>query len=466
MKIQIRGGVVYDPKNQVAGEKKDIFVENGSIVGEFSNPDKVIHATGKTVVPGGIDIHSHIATHGLNLARFFHHFYLIKEIGHIYAEMGYIYVNEPLMTLPTASHVHHELSSIPLIDTSALLVLDLRDLWRQIKSGKKKEIEGILLHLIRITKAIGLKIYFPFVKYESKKAWHIQKNISARKSLNFFSELDRDKFPKITLHTYPELLCEEIHDPSIFHFAHIGSGIDSEEKYNKALELLDRGATADLGLFDFEQNLRVGTGQSESEGNFSVDIGLQRPLVFSKEKLSIQTGAYYAMKLALEADISRICFSSDSPSGASFYSYPRLFSWLMSAKLRPTMLGMDLPAYEYSISDLVRVTRLNPAQVLGLSRRGHLGIGADADIAIYDFNGCLNLEELEEKLGHCQFLLKGGRVIIDDFETVEGNAEKKTYCRRGRDFDDEILRDTFRYSSLRHENLRVDEAFTNREVEV
>jgi len=130
------------------------------------------------------------------------------------------------------------------------------------------------------------------------------------------------------------------------------------------------------------------------------------------------------------------------------------------------MLGMDLPAYEYSISDLVRVTRLNPAQVLGLSRRGHLGIGADADIAIYDFNGCLNLEELEEKLGHCQFLLKGGRVIIDDFETVEGNAEKKTYCRRGRDFDDEILRDTFRYSSLRHENLRVDEAFTNREVEV
>ena len=55
--IVIKNGSVYDPLNEVNGDKQDIFIKNGKVVSELSDADmkdaKVIDATGKTVMPGG-----------------------------------------------------------------------------------------------------------------------------------------------------------------------------------------------------------------------------------------------------------------------------------------------------------------------------------------------------------------------------------------------------------------------------
>jgi len=117
MKIKIEGGRLYDPRNNLDGKERDIFIEDGIIVDRFSSADKTINASGKTIMAGGIDIHSHIATYGLNLIRGTGRFYSPREIGYIYAKMGYTHVNEPFMTQVTARYVHHELSSIPILDT-------------------------------------------------------------------------------------------------------------------------------------------------------------------------------------------------------------------------------------------------------------------------------------------------------------------------------------------------------------
>jgi formylmethanofuran dehydrogenase subunit A len=41
---------------------------------------------------------------------------------------------------------------------------------------------------------------------------------------------------------------------------------------------------------------------------------------------------------------------------------------------------------EYSFYEIAIATRAGQAKVLGLENKGHIGIGADADIAIYDVN--------------------------------------------------------------------------------
>lgn len=71
--IVIKNGYVYDPLNEVNGEQQDIFIKDGVVVSELSAADmkdaKIIDATGKTVMPGGVDSHTHIAGAKVNVGR-------------------------------------------------------------------------------------------------------------------------------------------------------------------------------------------------------------------------------------------------------------------------------------------------------------------------------------------------------------------------------------------------------------
>jgi formylmethanofuran dehydrogenase subunit A len=82
---------------------------------------------------------------------------------------------------------------------------------------------------------------------------------------------------------------------------------------------------------------------------------------------------------------------------------------------------------EYSLYELAEITRTNPARQLGLENKGHLGIGADADIAIYELDENMDGRELEKRLGNCSFLLKGGEAIIKEGELNRASAKKKTF---------------------------------------
>ncbi|HPA98281.1 MAG TPA: amidohydrolase family protein, partial [Methanothrix sp.] len=61
----IRNGSVFDPLNGINGDKKDIFIREGKVVPSLSSAEQkdslVIDARGKTVMPGGVDSHSHVA---------------------------------------------------------------------------------------------------------------------------------------------------------------------------------------------------------------------------------------------------------------------------------------------------------------------------------------------------------------------------------------------------------------------
>ncbi len=71
--FKISGGAVYDPANGVDGAVRDVWIEGGSIVLPPSDsamrPAREIDARGLVVMPGGVDMHCHIAGPKVNAAR-------------------------------------------------------------------------------------------------------------------------------------------------------------------------------------------------------------------------------------------------------------------------------------------------------------------------------------------------------------------------------------------------------------
>src|SRR5208283_67193 len=67
--LLIKNGFVFDPINGINGEKMDIAVKNGKIVAKVTRRAQVIDASGLTVMPGGVDIHTHVAGGEVNTGR-------------------------------------------------------------------------------------------------------------------------------------------------------------------------------------------------------------------------------------------------------------------------------------------------------------------------------------------------------------------------------------------------------------
>src|SRR3954465_7247407 len=67
--LRIAGGRVYDPANGIAGEVRDVCVQDDKIVADVPGHARRIDARGMVVMPGGVDIHAHIAGPTVNAAR-------------------------------------------------------------------------------------------------------------------------------------------------------------------------------------------------------------------------------------------------------------------------------------------------------------------------------------------------------------------------------------------------------------
>ena len=69
MTLRITGGRVYDPANGVDGEVRDVCLRDGKVVDDLPDHATQIDARGMVVMPGGVDIHAHIAGPKVNAAR-------------------------------------------------------------------------------------------------------------------------------------------------------------------------------------------------------------------------------------------------------------------------------------------------------------------------------------------------------------------------------------------------------------
>ncbi len=173
----IKNGIVFDPINNISGEKKDLLIESGKIVEKFkhtnSKDTKSIDASGKTVIPGAIDIHTHIASQQTNNIRLlgsknkeFQQFwngltldYLTKE----YLKKGYTFIVEANVFPSLAKQTIFNFGQIPILDKAMLI--NASNLWPlelEYQRGDIEKMSVFISDLLDLVKGFGLKIYNPF----------------------------------------------------------------------------------------------------------------------------------------------------------------------------------------------------------------------------------------------------------------------------------------------------------------
>lgn len=186
MKFKIVNGKLFDPTQNLNGEKKDIFVENGKIVDpNISDIYKFkisYDVNGMIVMAGAIDIHSHIAGGNVNNARLLspeiHSNFMKKNLkrkktlpgfnsrwtsegtGYRYAEMGFTTVVEPAV-LPVNSFLTHlELERIPMIDKAGLAILGNDSFLLESMHKKKGQnfLNDYVAFILNTTKCLGVKV--------------------------------------------------------------------------------------------------------------------------------------------------------------------------------------------------------------------------------------------------------------------------------------------------------------------
>ena len=64
---------------------------------------------------------------------------------------------------------------------------------------------------------------------------------------------------------------------------------------------------------------------------------------------------------------------------------------------------------EYTLNEIAIITRAGPARRLGPRDKGHLGIGADADVTIYH-----DRADREDMFATPRYVIKGGELAVED----------------------------------------------------
>ncbi|MFW9866427.1 MAG: amidohydrolase family protein [Candidatus Thorarchaeota archaeon] len=174
-KLIIKNGLVYDPINNINGEKKDILIESGTIVDSFTNNKdiKEINANGKTVIPSAIDIHTHVASQqvnwvrllGLNNAQFneIWHGLTLDKIARDYVSMGYSFILEANTFPSLAKQTVFNFQQLPVLDKGMLL--NISNMWPlelEFQRGKVEDMAVFLSDLLSKTYGFGFKVYNPF----------------------------------------------------------------------------------------------------------------------------------------------------------------------------------------------------------------------------------------------------------------------------------------------------------------
>jgi formylmethanofuran dehydrogenase subunit A len=166
----------------------------------------------------------------------------------------------------------------------------------------------------------------------------------------------------------------------------------------------------------------------------------------------------------LSQDPWRVVLSTDHPNGGSFLSYPALIQLLMDRTVRDDRLKQlnqrflagstlaDGLAREYTLNEIAIVTRAGPARLLGLRAKGHLGVGADADVTVY-----VRDPDIAKMFSTPRYVVKGGALIVEEGQLRRAPAGARLRLAPG--YDDAVVGDLRKhfeaYSTVSFDNYPV-----------
>jgi formylmethanofuran dehydrogenase subunit A len=398
--LRIASGSVYDPANGVAGEVRDVCLSEGKVVEDVPAHAPRIDARGMVVMPGGVDIHAHIAGPKVNAARRLapeeHRADVVDRsavlrsgtggtvpstfvTGYRYALLGYTTVVEAATPPLAARHVLAELRDTPIIDAAFLLLmgnnLALFDLIRRDPA----RVRDAIAWWLGATGGYGVKLVNP----GGVELW--------KRANGNVTSLD-DEVAGVTPRRVIDAIAGAVHELALPHPVHVHcNNLGVAGNWRTTLDTLQtlEGRRAHLAHIQFHAYGGRPGGRPRSRApelaeylgahpELSADVGqvmfgpattmtadapvsaLLRDVTGGKwvnADTEVETGCgivpftyreknyVHALQwgiglelFLLSRDPWRLVLSTDHPNGGSFLSYPRLIRLLMDREFRNEQL--------------------------------------------------------------------------------------------------------------------------------
>jgi len=519
--LRIAGGLVYDPANAVDGDVRDICIEDGRIVASLPVTAPRLDARGMVVMPGGVDMHCHVASSSVNVAR-----RLLPEdhgqhpatapllddtaavprsgtdgtvpttftTGYRYAGLGYTTVFDAAVAPIMARTAHTQLDDTPIVDGGFFALLGNDDyLLRLIDAGDRERAREYAAWMLAAVGAYAIKIVNPEGVELSKRG--MKERTDGDTALGS---------SRVTPRAILETLVDAANTLQLPHGAHIhcnNLGLPGNSVTTLATMAALDGRRAHFTHLQFHSYGKSPEGRWQSAAreiveyvnahqNISGDVGqvmfgpaatitADAPVEYLLHKSSgrkwanvdieLETGcgvvpheyrdrnAVAALQWAiglelflLSADPWRLVLSTDHPNGGSFMSYPELIRLLMDRVYRDEQIARverkllagsalaDGLGREYSLSEIAVVTRAGPARLLGLRNKGHLGVGADADVTVY-----VPDDNRATMFSTPRYVVKGGVLVVEEGQLRRAPTGHRLYVRPP--FDQSVTHDIERY---------------------
>mgnify|MGYP001172247712 FL=1 len=415
--LHLKNGSIFDPANNIFNKNKDVYINDGKIVESLDKKPKVtIDCKDKIIMPGAIDLHTHIGGGKVNIARImlqeFHNnsdndYDLTANFvpstlktGLQYIEMGYTSCFEPALLPINARQSHAEMADIPFIDKGGYAMLGNDDFLLDLisRGADQSEINDYVAFVIKASQCIGIKVVNPgginAFKF-NQRALNVDENsirykITPRKIVRILARAVYELGIPHPLHVH----CSNLGVPGNFkstietikaaeglpiHITHIqfhSYGNNGDRNFSSAsaeiTEQLNKipNLTCDVGQVLFGQTATMSGDSMKQHANHKhahpdkwlcMDIECEAGcgvVPFKYTDQSFVNALQWAIGLEtflLAEDANKIFLTTDHPNGAPFTSYPHLIKLLMDKTFRDDLLDqMSTDISEHTILKDIR----------------------------------------------------------------------------------------------------------------
>ena len=405
----------------------------------------------------------------------------VYAMGYRYAQMGYTTVFEAAQAIMKARHTHEELEEIPIIDKGALTLFGSN--WPTMDFVREKNMDKLAAYVawgLLASRGFGVKCVNPgggemwgFGKNVTGiddvvpvfdvtpkeiivSLMKVNEMLGLPHSVHLHcNNLGNPGNYKTTLASME--LANQVKaskDRQVMHVTHLlfnswgGTNWgDFESKADEVANYLNNhdNVTGDMGQMIFGSATTMTADGPKQYANAKLlhakwsngDVELEDasgvvPIYYVKQ-ISVHAIMWaIGLELALlTKDPYKMLLTTDHPNGGPFVNYSEVIALLMSNKKRQEEIktvheavhaknklpGLDR---ELDFSEIAIMTRAGTAKVLGLlDTKGHLGVGADADISIYDIkpdqiDPSVEHAKIKSAFSNAAYTIKGGQVVVKD----------------------------------------------------
>jgi formylmethanofuran dehydrogenase subunit A len=392
------------------------------------------------------------------------------DTGMHYIEMGYTAAFEPAILAVNARQAHLEMGDTPMIDKGGYAMLGNDDYFLRLLAGKadQKAINDYVAWTLHATQTIGIKVVNPggisAFKFNQRRLNLDENNVhyqvTPRQILQSLSRAVHELGIAKPLHVH----CNNLGAAGNFqttldtmgasdgipmHLTHIqfhSYGTEGDKKFSSAAAQIaqalnaNKHISADVGQILFGQtvtasgdnmmqhlNAKIANPKKSVIMDIECDAGCG-VVPFKYRDQNYVNALQWAIGLEIFLSVEdpwRIFLTTDHPNGAPFTSYPHLIRLLMDKSFRNdafAKLNLDAQAMsnltslnrEYSLYEIATMTRAAAAKLIGLHDRGHLGVGAAADITVYT-----DQADKEAMFNKPDYVFKDGELVVRDGKVVK-----------------------------------------------